>query len=511
MRGAGPILADYANKKKLFMRNRFSTHPLRWLIALLIILPLSVYAATASTAGTQLDLTLNIFGILALVTFIVAYGFVIAEEFLHLRKSKPVIVAAGIIWLLIAIAYNLQGDQTYAATAIRRDLLEYSELLLFLLAAMTYINTMNERNIFRALRAWLVSTGFSLRTIFWLTGLLAFLISPIADNLTTALVMAAVVMAVGGDNKRFVALASINIVVAANAGGAFSPFGDITTLMVWQKGVVSFSQFLALIIPSLVNWLVPAIIMALAVPKEQPQAVGKAVHVKKGGYTVIVLFLLTIAATVSLHNFFHMPPFIGMMTGLGVLKIFGYFLRQQEIRGTHELQAPLPQLDIETQDFFKPAKRPFDIFISVKRVEWDTLLFFYGVILSVGGLGTIGYLAVMSETLYVGLGPTTANVLIGLISAIIDNIPVMFAVLSMRPEMGLEQWLLVTLTTGVGGSLLSIGSAAGVALMGQARGVYTFFAHLKWVWAIALGYAASIWVHLLIYPYWTAIFGPTGG
>lgn len=100
--------------------------------------------------------------------------------------------------------------------------------------------------------------------------------------------------------------------------------------------------------------------------------------------------------------------------------------------------------------------------------------------------------------MYGGLGPTWANILIGLLSAVVDNIPVMFAVLTMNPDMSLAQWLLVTLTAGVGGSLLSIGSAAGVALMGQARGIYTFFSHLKWTWAVALGYAASIWVHLLL-------------
>ncbi len=126
------------------------------------------------------------------------------------------------------------------------------------------------------------------------------------------------------------------------------------------------------------------------------------------------------------------------------------------------------------------------------------MLFFYGVILCVGGLGALGYLAVLSQTLYTDLGPTTANISIGLLSAVVDNIPVMYAVLSMNPDMSLGQWLLVTLTASVGGSLLSIGSAAGVAVMGQARGVYTFFAHLKWSWAIALGYAASIWVYFLI-------------
>lgn len=120
------------------------------------------------------------------------------------------------------------------------------------------------------------------------------------------------------------------------------------------------------------------------------------------------------------------------------------------------------------------------------------------VILSVGGLGALGYLAVGSQIMYEGMGATNANILVGVLSALFDNIPVMFAVLAMEPNMSHGQWLLVTLTAGVGGSMLSVGSAAGVAVMGQARGVYTFFSHLKWTWAIALGYVASIWVHFAI-------------
>jgi Na+/H+ antiporter NhaD/arsenite permease-like protein len=144
------------------------------------------------------------------------------------------------------------------------------------------------------------------------------------------------------------------------------------------------------------------------------------------------------------------------------------------------------------------AGEEFDIFKRLEKAEWDTLMFFYGVILCVGGLGTIGYLQLVSHYAYDGLGPFTANVGVGVLSAIVDNIPVMFAVLAMFPEMSHGQWLLVTLTAGVGGSMLSIGSAAGVALMGQARGIYTFFGHLKWSWAIAIGYAASIAVHWFI-------------
>ena len=146
----------------------------------------------------------------------------------------------------------------------------------------------------------------------------------------------------------------------------------------------------------------------------------------------------------------------------------------------------------------KKTRPAFDVFGRLARAEWDTLLLFYGVVLCVGGLGFIGYLSVLSQYIYIDLGPTRANIMIGFLSAIIDNIPVMFAVLSMQPDMSLGQWLMVTLAAGVGGSMLSIGSAAGVALLGQARGMYTFFSHLKWTPVIALGYAASIATHMWI-------------
>ncbi len=478
--------------------NGFGGPPVHLLVVLAWVLLASLFPASAEAAtGTEqshlIDLTGHWVGIAALVIFVIAYAVVILEEFLHLRKSKPVMLAAGLIWSLIAWAYVQHGDLHTVTAEIRHHLLEYAELMLFLLAAMTYINTMSERNVFRSLRAWLVSSGFSLRRIFWITGLLAFFISPVADNLTTALIMAAVVIAVGAGNRRFISVGCINIVVAANAGGAFSPFGDITTLMVWQKGMVEFTQFFDLFIPSLVNWLVPAAFMALAIPRQQPEALTETVRVKEGGYVVVGLFLVTIAITVSFHNFLHLPPVIGMMTGLSILKLYGYHLKRHSQR-LQEIQGP----ERGSLQGVEPDREPFDIFKSMERAEWDTLMFFYGVILCVGGLGTIGYLALVSHTMYVELGATTANILVGILSALVDNIPVMFAVLTMEPDMPLGQWLLVTLTAGVGGSLLSIGSAAGVALMGQARGIYTFFSHLKWSWAIALGYAASIWVHLLL-------------
>ena len=270
-----------------------------------------------------MDLTTHWAGLLAVVIFVAAYILVILEENIHLRKSKPVIVAAGIIWVLVALAYSAAGDTHTAEELVRHNLLEFAELFLFLLAAMTFINTMEERGIFEVLRTWLVNQGFSLRQVFWITGGIAFLMSPIADNLATALLMATVAISVGGNNHRFVALACINIVVAANAGGAFSPFGDITTLMVWQKGHVQFTEFFALILPSVVNWLVVAGILSFGLPSGRPDPVHEEAHLQHGAWVVVALFILTISMAVSMHNFLHLPPVIGMMTGLGFLKLFG--------------------------------------------------------------------------------------------------------------------------------------------------------------------------------------------
>ncbi len=445
--------------------------------------------AMEAEAGSPqpLDLTMHTVGVAAIVVFVLAYALVMVEEVTHLRKSKPVVLAAGIIWMMIGIVYASHDLPHMAEQAVRHNILEYAELFLFLLAAMTYINSMDERRVFDALRAWLIRNGFGYRKLFWITGILSFFISPVADNLTTALLMCAVVMAVGAGNPRFVGLGCINIVVAANAGGAFSPFGDITTLMVWQKGIVTFWEFFALFVPSVVNYLVPAALMHFAIPNVQPHASGERVEMKFGAPVVILLFLATIATAVSFHTFLHLPPVLGMMTGLAYLKFYGYYIKTR-----HHQVHDNGSADAELGD------GPFDIFHNVARAEWDTLLFFYGVVLCVGGLGFIGYLAIVSDFMYTDLGPTAANVLVGILSAIVDNIPVMFAVLTMQPDMSHGQWLLVTLTAGVGGSMLSIGSAAGVALMGQARGFYTFFGHLKWTWAIALGYVASILCHMWI-------------
>jgi len=423
-------------------------------------------------------------GIISIIIFIIAYAFVMTEEVTHLRKSKPVLFVAGLIWAMIAWV----GAQTGDSYAVKKEIMhafdEFNQLMLFLLVAMTYINSMSERNVFEKLRSILLDQNFSYKKLFWITGFISFFLSPIADNLTTALTMCAVVLAVGKGNKNFTSISCVNIVVAANAGGAFSPFGDITTLMVWQAGYVEFTEFFQLFLPSLVNFIIPSFIMSFFIKGSADDVENPPVILKQGAIQISLLFLVTIMMAISFKNFLNLPPVFGMMFGLSFLQLYGYYLKR-----SFSAQSKINR---------DGSDQPFGIFKQIAQAEWDTLLFFYGVIMCVAGLSKIGYLALLNTTLYDGLGFTVANSLMGIISALIDNIPVMFSVIQMHDTttMDLSQWLLITLTAGVGGSLLSIGSAPGVALMGQAKGIYTFSSHLRWTGVIFIGYVMSILTHL---------------
>ncbi|SJM89820.1 Na(+)/H(+) antiporter NhaD [Crenothrix polyspora] len=491
-----------------------------WFSFALFLPSLSLAAEDLATAALpHLNLTQHWTGYLSLVLFAVAYLFAMTEEVTDLRKSKPMVLAASLIWVFIASIYARDGMSEQAGLAFRASLEGYAQLFLFIMVSMTYLNAMEDRGVFESLRIWLLSKNFSYRQLFWITGIQAFCISSMCNNLTTALLMGSVIVAMGKNEKKFVTLACINVVVAANAGGSFSPFGDITTLLVWQKGVVPFGDFFALLIPAIVNFAIPAAVMHFAIPKKQPEAVQEDQAMKRGGFIIIFLFVMTIITAATFENFLGLPPVAGMMMGLTYLKFFSFYLQKTADHSDHpsheltdsEVTKLQPQAVNGKIDYFAPMKmmnapqykeaafdQPFDVFNKVANLEWDTLLFFYGVMVAVGGLSFIGYLEVASTHLYSDINPTVANILVGIASAFIDNGTIMLAVLTMEPNISQGQWLLVTLTAGVGGSLLAVGSAAGVGLMGQAKGVYTFTSHLKWMPVIALGYVGSIVVHFLI-------------
>ncbi|MGZ8218510.1 sodium:proton antiporter NhaD [Methylomagnum sp.] len=473
-------------------KHRISAFVLPWLAGL--IWPATGFAEEA-LASASIDLTAHWVGFAALAIFALAYILATMEDRLRLRKSKPMVFAGSLIWVLIAAVYVSGGLGDESGRAFRSILEGYAELFLYILVSMTYLNAMEQRGVFENLRVWLLSKGYGYRKLFWITGLQAFFLSSVCSNLTTALLMGSVIMAMGAKSPRFIAIACVNIVVATNAGGSFSPFGDITTLLVWQKGVVPFTHFFSLLLPSIVNFVVPAAIMQFWVPREAPESAGKLQPMRHGAKGIIALFILTIATAAYFENSLKLPPAAGMMAGLVYLSFYFFYLYKVRVKGGHIQESRRGGEDTRSP---VETKQHFDVFHSVSRLEWDTLLYFYGVMTCVHGLSFIGYLTLASDILYADLDPTLANIMVGLLSAFIDNGTMMFAVLTMSPPIPEAQWLLATLTIGVGGSMLAIGSAAGIGLMGQSQGAYSFLSHLKWTPVIALGYAGSILTHLLL-------------
>ena len=449
------------------------------IITILLLSVAFLFASGGEGAGDIPDITFTWAGIAGLAIFIVGYYFVATEEKYHMDKAKPALLMGTLIFILVAFYYMLHGmDMNLVHTQAQHLILEIAEIFFFLFVAMTYIETMIHMNVFEKLKFNLISKGYTYRQLFWVTGILAFFISPIADNLTTALILSTVLITIEQKKREFLVPGAINIVVAANAGGAWSPFGDITTLMAWTSGKGDFVDFLFLFPASVLGYLITAYLLSRVVPNIKPEvdlSKEKEPIMMQGSQTVIGLGIFTIFSAVMSHQVLHLPAMWGMMFGLSLLKMYDYRLKKLHGKG-------------------------FDVFQSMAKIENNTLMFFFGILAAVGALYFIGWLALASVVYNPDvLGPTWSNIGVGFLSAIVDNVPVMSAVLKASPVMGLDQWMLVTLTAGVGGSLISFGSAAGVGVMGKLPGIYTFGAHMKYSWMILTGYIVSVLVWYIQY------------
>ncbi|AXX92737.1 sodium:proton antiporter [Malaciobacter molluscorum LMG 25693] len=436
--------------------------------------------ASSSGQGEIPDLTMTWIGFASLLIFVVGYYFVAAEEKYEIDKAKPALFIGTFIFILIALYYAINGlNMNLVHIQAEHLILEIAEIFFFLFVAMTYIESLIHMGVFDRLKYNLVSKGYTYRKLFWVTGFIAFFLSPIADNLTTALILSTVLITIDKEKKEFLVPGAINIVVAANAGGAWSPFGDITTLMAWTAGKGVFTDFLYLFPAAILGYLVTAFILARFVPDVKPDfdvSKEEKPEMSAGAKVVMALGVFTIFCAVMSHQVLHLPAMWGMMFGLSLLKVYAYGLKK------------------------KHGKEHFNIFNNIAKIENNTLLFFFGILAAVGGLYFIGWLALASHVYDPSvLGPTWSNIGVGFLSAIVDNVPVMSAVLKANPEMGLDQWMLVTLTAGVGGSLISFGSAAGVGVMGKLHGIYTFGSHMKFAWTVFIGYVVSILVWYIQY------------
>jgi Na+/H+ antiporter NhaD/arsenite permease-like protein len=448
-------------------------------IMTLLLGSLSLFASSASATEIP-DLTMTWVGFATLLIFVVGYYFVAAEEKYAIDKAKPALFIGTFMFMLVALYYSLNGlDMNLVHTQAQHLILEIAEIFFFLFVAMTYIESLIHMGVFDTLKYNLISKGYTYRKLFWVTGFLAFFISPIADNLTTALILSTVLITIEKTRKDFLVPGAINIVVAANAGGAWSPFGDITTLMAWTAGKGQFTDFFYIFPAAISGYLITAFLLSRFVPNIVPDFdVTKEVKPKmaEGAKIVMGLGVFTIFCAVMSHQILHLPAMWGMMFGLSLVKVYSYGLGK------------------------KYGKEHFNIFHSMAKIENNTLMFFFGILAAVGALYFVGWLGLAAVVYNPDvLGPTWSNIGVGFLSAVVDNVPVMSAILKANPDMGLDQWMLVTLTAGVGGSLISFGSAAGVGVMGKLHGIYTFGSHMKYAWTILIGYIVSCSVWYLQY------------
>jgi len=427
---------------------------------------------TTAIADHGVDLATHPFGWMLLAIFVVGYYFIAMEEKYHIDKAKPALFIGTFMFVLIGGFYALNGlNFKPFESEIAHLILEIAEIFFFLYVAMTFIEALIERGVFNALKSKLIAKGYSYRELFWITGLLAFFISPVADNLTTALILSTVLVTIEKNDKAFLVPSAINVIVAANAGGAWSPFGDITTLMAWTAGKGAFADFLYLFPSAFVGWFITAYLLVRFVPDLDPNKDGdpelaEKIEILKGGKVIIGIGAATIALAVICKQVMHLPPMWGMLFGLSILQLYMYSLNIKH-------------------------KQDVNIFHAISKIENNTLLFFFGILAAVGALHFAGFLG-HAAGLYKTFDPTMVNIGVGFLSAIVDNVPVMSAVLKANPDIEHAQWMLVTLTAGIGGSLISFGSAAGVGVMGKLHGVYTFASHMKLAWTVLVGYIVSL-------------------
>ena len=445
----------------------------------LLLGSISLFAAATTTEANP-DITMTWVGFATLIIFAIGYYFVAAEEKYHIDKAKPALFIGTFMFILVAIYYALNDlNMDLVNKEANHLILEIAGIFFFLFVAMTYIESLLHMGVFDRLKYNLISKGYTYRKLFWVTGFLAFFISPVADNLTTALILSTVLITIERTRKDFLVPGAINIVVAANAGGAWSPFGDITTLMAWTAGKGEFTDFLFLFPASFLGFFVTAFLLSRFVPNIVPEfdaSKEKAPKMAEGAKVVMFLGVFTIACAVLAHQVLHLPAMWGMMFGLALLKVYSYKLK------------------------LKYGIDHFNIFHSMSKIENNTLLFFFGILAAVGALYFVGWLGLAAVVYNPDvLGPTWSNIGVGFLSALIDNVPVMSAILKANPDMGLDQWMLVTMTAGIGGSLISFGSAAGVGVMGKLPGIYTFSSHMKYAWTVLVGYFVSLAVWYIQY------------
>lgn len=395
-----------------------------------------------------------------LILVIISFIMIITEDLIHINKAKSTLFFGTLCWILAFIFPINDSNSVHTNHQLNENLLEIATLWLFLMSAMTFVAYLNSKGFISALVQRLLPKSISERGLMFVIAIFAFVFSSFADNVTATLVAITVIMNLQFEIKKRLKYATL-IIFSVNSGGVSLITGDVTTLMIFLENKVTITNLLILIIPSFIGVLTLAGLLSLKLSGTVylPQT---RLKIEKGDIIIASIFLLTISATLLLNVFYHIPPVLSFLFGLSVM-----FLVANKLAN----------------------KNNQDVLHYIREVEFDALLFFLGVLLLVGILKETGVLNGFTQ-LYQILPPLQVNYIVGFMSSVIDNVPLTAALLKADVEMEVTEWLLLTYATGVGGSILVIGSAAGIIAMSKLKEL-SFISYFRNIGYLAIAYTVG--------------------
>lgn len=400
---------------------------------------------------------------------------VIFEEVTRVSKSMVVLFFGTLAWMLLFIAAPDASHREQIQAAFNHNILDIAGLWLFLMSTMTFVAYLNKKGLIDSVIFKILPKRISERKLLFLTALFCFVFSSIADNITATLVSMALVLSLRLELSKALRFATL-VVFAVNSGGVAMITGDVTTLMIFLADKVEITQLLMLSIPALAAVMLLATLLSVGMNGEVVIDPGTKVHSQQVGRMVALIFFLTILATILGSLLFDIPPTLTFLGGLSVMFLVAHYLNEDVVND--------PILEY------------------IRAIEFETLLFFLGILLLVGMLQFIGVLGSLTA-LYDVMPTLMANFLMGLLSALIDNVPLTAALLKSDLEMTVAEWMGLTYAVGVGGSLLIIGSAAGIVAMSKLPGL-TFMSYFRSIgpllFAFIFGFLAVYSMGLLISP-----------
>lgn len=396
---------------------------------------------------------------------------VIFEELIHVNKAKTTLLLGTIAWIILFIDANKGSGLEAVEKNLFINITEISTLWLFLVAAMTFVAYLNRKGLIESMLNVIMPNQISLKKLLFMTAIFSFCFSSLADNITATLVSIALVLSLGlpaNQTMRFAVL----VVFSVNSGGVSLITGDVTTLMIFLQEKVTITQLLWLILPSFSGVIVLASLLSFGL-QGKVKIKKQHHHVRLVDYTIAVIFLSTIILTLVGNVLFAIPPMLSFLAGMSIMFLVANFMAEDNDKD--------PILDY------------------IRYIEFDTLLFFLGVLLIVGMLDHIHALHALLD-IYTMFPPVIANYIMGILSSMIDNVPLTAALLKANINMSFSEWMSLTYAVGVGGSLLVIGSAAGIVAMSKVQGL-TFARYGKYSLLLLISYSSGYGLVLLMTQY----------